>query len=537
VSVPAEELLAWALRPAAPPGSNLKGSASGAGWLYALPRLHHDRVVCLGTPGPATLAGLVNAARTVLVVDPSPRERRRVEQLSVAHGWAAVEVAATGAGAGPVDLLLAAPGVHGRWLSEAWTDAAAQLRPDGIAVQLGRRQLGLPVDGRAVTAVRLLARGGEVRAVVPAADGGMRRAVGHLLGGALPGRTGVPGRLLTGRPDPAGPPLYLRRVADARGHDLTGWRWGVWARGDYDSQKVLLLLAGPDAADPTHLVKVTRSAAHAERLENEGRALRRLAAVASLAARVPGFWFDGTADGRAVLGQTLLPGRPLDRGARWYADDAGLTDALAWLTELARATCVPCRPAEVSAALSTLLQRYCAVYGAPADERDELAEAFAALNALPEPFPSVLQHGDPHPGNLLRDADGRTLFLDWESAEPRGLPLWDPLYLLRAFAAESARRHGERDRVRGAARRLLEPSPLSERLVAAVDDTLAATGLPRDAVRPLLLGCWVHRALKEATRRPADGLQSAPSRRLLREVLRRKGSPVLRRLTSGEVRW
>ncbi|MGA8208688.1 MAG: hypothetical protein WB798_00875, partial [Nocardioidaceae bacterium] len=48
-------------------GSNLRGGASGGGWLYALPRLSYDNVVCLGAPSAATLTGLARAGGRVTV--------------------------------------------------------------------------------------------------------------------------------------------------------------------------------------------------------------------------------------------------------------------------------------------------------------------------------------------------------------------------------------------------------------------------------------------------------------------------------------
>ncbi len=42
-----DRVLGWALRPTVATGSNLRGQASGAGWLYATPRLSVGQTVCL----------------------------------------------------------------------------------------------------------------------------------------------------------------------------------------------------------------------------------------------------------------------------------------------------------------------------------------------------------------------------------------------------------------------------------------------------------------------------------------------------------
>jgi hypothetical protein len=173
------------------------------------------------------------------------------------------------------------------------------------------------------------------------------------------------------------------------------------------------------------------------------------------------------------------------------------------------------------------------VYRPAPGQVDALKDAFGSLATLRVPLTSVLQHGDPHPGNLLLDSAGRVLVLDWESAEPHGMPLWDLAYFFRAYAVAASRQDGSRDRLHGATRHLLDSSALSERLVAAVDADLAATGLPRAAVRPLLLGCWLHRALKEATRTLPDRLWQGQSVQLLTTMLSRPGAATLRRLEEG----
>jgi hypothetical protein len=555
--VAVDGVIEWALRPAAPVGTNLRGGASGAGWLYALPRLHHDRVASVGAPPLPSLAGLVQAAATVLVVEADPLRRRRVLQQVERSGWTGVQVVApeslgaAGERAGLLDLLVLGRRARGRWVLPAWRLLSGRLAADGVAYRELPRRPGARRRGDALD-VRLTPLRGEVRSVVPAGDATSAAAVARLgLEGTVLRRPAaarlerrltrlVPGAVGNGRRarvtasagGPAdAPPRYLRDVALSAGVDLSGWRWAVCARGEYDSQKVLVLLTPPDAPEPTGLVKVTRSSAHVERLVNEGRALHRLTGLPAMARRVPAPWFEGRHGGRVLLGQSVLPGVPFARTARWTADCPQLRDCLDALGALAAATATGVPAATVADALLTLLARYEVVYSPPAGEAAALREHFETLTAAVD-LPTVFQHGDPHPGNLLTSPSGRTLFLDWESAEPRGLPLWDTLYFFRSYAVTASRRNGVRDPVRAATRHLLDASPLADLLVEAVDRDVARLGLPRTAVGPLVLGCWMHRALKEATRLPPGRLDTGPSLRLLRETLRRPGAPTTARLTT-----
>ena len=133
-------------------------------------------------------------------------------------------------------------------------------------------------------------------------------------------------------------PRYLHQLAIAAGVDLSGWSWGVVARGEYDSQKVLVLLTPPGQTRPTGLVKLTRSAKYVDRLDNEERALRALTELLTFSGRVPVPWFAGRHGGRAVLGQSALSGSPFSASTRWSADCVLLDDCLTALGELAAST-------------------------------------------------------------------------------------------------------------------------------------------------------------------------------------------------------
>jgi aminoglycoside phosphotransferase (APT) family kinase protein len=234
-----------------------------------------------------------------------------------------------------------------------------------------------------------------------------------------------------------------------------------------------------------------------------------------------------------VLGESFVDAVPFAQRATWGPTCRQLDDALGWLTTLGAATRREVPPAIVAATLLALLDRFVATYRPTAAEVAALRSRFEALSSIDGPLPTVLQHGDPGIWNLVVDREGRTVFLDWESAEPDGLPLWDLLYCFRSYAAAASRRAGNRDRVDAAAGVLLDDTPLSERLVAAVADYRVACGLPVEAVDALVFGCWVHRSLKEATRLPAARLADGNYVRLVRRMLDRPDAPTLVRLSGG----
>lgn len=538
-------------------GSNRRGQVTGAGWLYALPRLAFQRAVCIGAPSKPTIAGLVRAAETLDIVDPDPAERARVDKRAAKAGWTSVRSHADALDLpdGPIDLLVM--GSHDD--IDAWGAARLleRLRPEGIAYFEGPRDAREWLElGTERTALPLVVApgSGQARSAVPRADTAMRATLRRLdleghwvpanarvarvvrklplpivrrLGGARH-RAG----LIVGRSSEVTPavPAYVRDIASAAGTDLAGWGWGIAARGDYDSQKVLMLLRPPDATEPTGLVKITRSDGHRSRLENEGRALERLATLPAAAGRAPVPWFAGRHAGRALLGISMVDGAPFRRRATWAPDDPLLGDAVGWLTDLAVATRVAAPAAVVGHALLTLLDRFERLYRPPADEARALRDRFEAVARLDDPIPTVLQHGDPGIWNLLVDRDGRTVFLDWESAEPDGLPLWDVLYLARSYAVAASRRRGARDRLDAAARHLLEASPLGDRMVELVTAYRERVGVPAGATEGLIFGCWLHRSLKEASRMKPDRIDDGQFVRLIRRMLERPDAPTLARM-------
>jgi phosphotransferase family enzyme len=541
-------------------GSNLRTELSGAGWLYALPRLRYGSVLALGAPSAASLTALTRVSDQVTVVDPSEDSRRRVATLATARGWDGVQAMAADDVSRPQADLLVAPDARvgdratavRRWLETAPPDAVAFVgHGQGAATDVGTG-----ATGRSSLSVRLTPGHGEVRSLAPLGDAAMPATLRDLELDAPRFRWSSFKVLRKGRlpdlPFPwrptdrratiiAGPdialgavPEYLARVASDGGHDLNGWRWAVAARGDYDSQKVLVVLVPPGSSGPTGTVKITRASEHSPRLENEARALQTLAGLDIANGRIPTPWFSGDHAGRAIVGEAFVDGAPFRTRARWDPGCPHLADAVGWLTDLAVATRRDVPATAVREALLDLLARYAGIHGPAAAEVDQLRAIFDRVGDIEEPFPSVFQHGDPGIWNLLVDRGDRTVFLDWEAAEADGLPLWDLFYFFRSYAVGAARKAGTRDPVEGAARHMVDGSPLADRLIEAAAAYRAAVGLPAAAVEPLALGCWVHRSLKEAMRSTPERLGSGTSVRFLRHMLERRTAPTLARLYGGE---
>src|SRR5690606_642249 len=327
------------------------------------------------------------------------------------------------------------------------------------------------------------------------------------------------------------PPAYLRELAAARGLDLSGYQWGLWAAGAYSSRKLLFFLFPPGESKPAYLVKMVRDPAFNDRLENEWRALDRLAELALGEGVLPRVPFAGRHADLAIVAESAVEGRPFREVARWSADDPALHAGTGWLTELGARTVQPTSPAAAADALAELLARFCAIYTLDPAHEQYLAGRIDALRAETGSFPLVFQHGDPGTWNVLVTPRGDTAFIDWESAEPDGMPLWDLFYFLRSYVVSAARAGAQHDRLAGFAAHFIEQGALSDALVTAVRHYREQVGLSGEAAEALFYTCWLHRALKQSTMLSPERVdRDSHYANLLRLCLDRRDGPTLRRL-------
>lgn len=299
------------------------------------------------------------------------------------------------------------------------------------------------------------------------------------------------------------PPRYLRDIAAINGVDISQYHWGLFARGEYSSRKVLFLLFREGEASPEFIVKITRDPALNPRLENENRALVTLAQQ-GIGDRdtLPRVAFSGEHAGLAIVGETIVDGVPFEQRSNETVDCAYAHAAINWITELGEATADPntASPLRVAEAMNRLLERFAQIYHLPAAHYEFLSRQTAALTQGYGQFPLVFQHGDPGTWNILVTPTGRIAFLDWEAAELYGMPLWDLFYFVYTYGIWAARTKSAGDRMKGFEQQFLAASPFNILLAEATSRYCARVGLHKEFVEPLYYTCWMHRALKEATR-------------------------------------
>ena len=558
------------------PSTNLKWNVTGANWSFLLPSLELEQIVCLGTTRLPTLATLSRIGRDVAVICANARQLHQTGEAIRHSGAANIRLMiANGHGTlplvgGSADLVLVSGGNARRLNRDRALRAELErvLKPAGliyfefggpIAQLFGRGATDNFIEGWGAPRVFWLTPlAGEMHTAVLLRD---HETIGYFLRHALYsppirlrvfkraerylGRRLVYSRFarrcgaLVGRTAHSidAPPQYLRSIAQAAGIDISRHRWGLSATGEYSSRKVLFFLFNRAGNSPEYIVKMVRDPALNPRLENEYRALARLHEK-GIGDRetLPQAVFFGQHGGLAIVGETMIDGVPFRQRTRATAGCSYVRAAIDWLIDLGAATAdrTSAAPAQVASGLETLFRRFVQVYRLAPPHRDFLADQIAAIGRSREAFPLVFQHGDPGAWNVVVTRSGRVAFLDWEAAEPQGLPLWDLFYFLRSYCVGAARARGTRNRLAGFAQHFLAESPLSQLVIESTRRYCERIALPAPLVEPLFHTCWMHRALKESTRLTPAKLESGHYVSLLRLCIEQRDAPTLNRLFSLE---
>lgn len=266
---------------------------------------------------------------------------------------------------------------------------------------------------------------------------------------------------------------------------LTGGRSSI--------NKVVALTITTGQSRPDQITKFARVAAADDSLDREARALNHVAEHHPGATGIPRLLDTETRAGRRALTETAIAGEPVIAGLN-VAGLSELADRVGdLLTDLAASA-----PAPPEQWRERLVEQPLRVF-----ERDFGAVAAATATrsrtvlAKLGPLPPTTEHRDCSPWNVVEAEHGLGL-LDWESAEPDGLPVLDLVYFIAnaALVLDGALESGEG---RPTYRRLLDPNhPYGRVFQRSLPDYCARLSVPPAQLRPLRLLCWIVHARSDA---------------------------------------
>ena len=268
--------------------------------------------------------------------------------------------------------------------------------------------------------------------------------------------------------------------------------------GRHSQNKVVALVAAEHDGAPRAAVKMARVPEANAALHHEASILQAVQQRRPNLAGVPRVLFCREQDAALMLGESVLGGAPLDtRLHRENYRDLALA-ATTWLSALAGQVSPAPRTVWWSRLVEAPLAEFEAGFGMIVD-RVQLERTRACLAQLTD-LPLVCEQRDFSPWNVLIDAAGHWVVLDWESAEADGLPLCDLIYFLAylTFFRDGAMESG---RYRKSYRDLLNPQTTSGAIFAECQQRYAAQVLIDAAVfKPLRLLTWLLHARSEYRR-------------------------------------
>ncbi len=277
------------------------------------------------------------------------------------------------------------------------------------------------------------------------------------------------------------------------------------------SKHVVFLVLREGSCDPVLVVKTPRLRESRGTVEREAANLK-----AAQSLRVQGF--DSIPHvvacepyrDRLMLVETALNGRPMGPATvrRHLADCCNAV--MAWLADVQR-------PAAAAATgdddwfdrlIERPLRRFEEAFPVSAEEQRLLVQTREVLSPLRETgLPLVLEHGDLSHPNIIALRSGGAGAIDWELAEPRGLPAADLFFFLSyaAFANDRAASNGRHTSSFHAA--FFGRSAWASPHVAAYARRLQL--LPK-MLTPLFVACWARRVAGLAVRLDESAGAGAP---------------------------
>jgi aminoglycoside phosphotransferase (APT) family kinase protein len=271
--------------------------------------------------------------------------------------------------------------------------------------------------------------------------------------------------------------------------DHEGANWGLandelacalLTGGGSPRNKLVALGFSAAGADPSVVVKLARVREAELSLSHEAASLEAVHANRSVTG-VPRLLGRATVAGRVAVVESHVDGRPLSDVLHAETHRALALKVTTFLVSLV--TGAPPNPAPPWQRL--LDER--TLEALPLHEREQARAVLARLGHLPV----ACEHRDCSPWNVLVQPDGHVALLDWESAEPEGLPVLDLIYFLAyaTFFVEATMHTG---RERSSYGRMLDAAtPVGRVYRECVRHYCAATAVPEGAIASLRLLCWL----------------------------------------------
>ena len=257
------------------------------------------------------------------------------------------------------------------------------------------------------------------------------------------------------------------------------------------SGHILVFVLSPRYAAPVYVIKMPRVKGDHLRLDREVRSLR---AVHSLKSggfdSVPKVVAYEDFKGLRLLVQTALPGQPMKPAFVRKHPKACLEVMSDWLINMQRSSSsrssfdLSWYHRLVEMPLSFVKNKIPnLVKGHYLDCTENAGKILGAMD-----IPLVFEHGDMSSPNILMAPDKRPGVVDWELAEIKGLPAVDLFFFLTYVAFSRHRARRLKDQLAAFHKAFFTTKAWT---TPYIQTCINEIGLPKEALRPLFVMCWM----------------------------------------------
>jgi hypothetical protein len=219
--------------------------------------------------------------------------------------------------------------------------------------------------------------------------------------------------------------------------------WLLWTPGHRLISKIIAMVFSETEEKPTLVVKIPRSQLAEQALATEANNLAILSDRKKLSPNgFPALLFTSDWHGILAVGEAFINGVPIYTTLNRDNYRELALKVTNWLIDLARGSVPVPRSAWWGRLVGSAIRDFEQSFG-PAFRSEELSCIRTVLDNLQD-LPLIFEQRDCSPWNILMSDHGDITVLDWESAEPNGLPALDLIYFLTylAFFIEGAMETG-----------------------------------------------------------------------------------------------
>ena len=257
------------------------------------------------------------------------------------------------------------------------------------------------------------------------------------------------------------------------------------------SRHVVFLILADGHAEPKWVAKIPRRAGETASLEREAANLRALCALRSGGfENVPRLLAYESYLGKRLLLESAVSGYAMRPAVVRQRPRECCEAAMSWLVDLHEASFQRHhdRAASFQRLVAGPLDYFECVFPLSTEEKQLVEETRQLTRPLQSlDFPLVFEHGDFSSPNLLMRPCGDLGVVDWESAEPHGLPAADLFFFLSYLAFARSKSENPEDCVDAFHDAFFGPQAWARKYIARYTEILR---LPAAVLKPLFIACW-----------------------------------------------